>query len=257
MMNRTPQWTLISIFLVALVSTLGCRSNKLNNEKFWKVQRPSVAGSERPAPTPPAVKYVPERVVSTPSQSKRPGQLPSLQMQMKGSSRTAAPTSAVSPARLGAYILKPNDPIIINISGPIEKQYEDIIDEQGNLNFTYIGEVMAAGKTGTQLEREIERLYLDNKIYKQLSVNIVVPTKFYFIRGNVRGPNRYPLIGRVTLMQAIAAAGGFNEFANPKKIILTRGDTTEEINFNDIQKNPARDRELLSGDSIYVPRSIF
>jgi len=157
-----------------------------------------------------------------------------------------------------AYRLRALDPVIINLrSIPVPQDIEDIIDEGGTLNLPFIGRVKAAGLTTTELEQRIQRLYLDQQIYKQITVNVVSASQSYYVRGEVKQPGRYPRITGVTIVQAIAAAGGFTEFANPKKVKIIRAGKTFVRNVEDLERDPEKDEAVDSGDVIVVPRSIW
>ncbi|MGA0332728.1 MAG: polysaccharide biosynthesis/export family protein, partial [Kiritimatiellia bacterium] len=95
------------------------------------------------------------------------------------------------------------------------------------------------------------------KIYRDVTVRVVVPNTFYFIGGEVRQPGRFPMVGRVTLSQAVVAAGNFTEWANERQVILVRNNERVMINFRKIKENPNLDVELLAGDVITVERSTF
>lgn len=183
----------------------------------------------------------------------------------------AAPAPAVAPAPertvqpaasdtgITFYRFKSGDPVVIYLRGiyPKDEAVEDIIDEDGNVTLPLIGDITAAGKSTSQLEADITRLYIDGGYYRTVTVNVVMPSPFYFIRGEVRAPGRFPVVSGVTILQAIAAAGGYTEFANPRKVQLIRGKTTTPVNMRDIERNPERDIRLESGDVIVVDRSIL
>jgi len=158
------------------------------------------------------------------------------------------------------YRLKAGDTVYITLtgSGGLNEQLETVVDEQGDVKLRFIGAVKAGGRTTTELEREIEAEYTERqKIYKEVVVRVVVPNTYYFIGGEVRQPGRFPMIGRVTLSQAIVAAGNFTEWANSKRIFLVRDNERREINFRDIREDPTEDVELQPGDVITVDRSTF
>jgi len=158
----------------------------------------------------------------------------------------------------GAYLLRPGDTITINLQEiPEAQMIQEELDENGMISLIFIGEIMAAGKTSSELEREIEAKYIEGDFYKRVSASVVVPTKTYTIRGEVNQSGRFMITGRTTLLQAVAAAGGFNEFANPKKITIFRGSEIIRKNFKEIEKNPESDLEIQSEDSIFVARSIW
>ena len=101
-------------------------------------------------------------------------------------SKTLPSVSGPEPYR---YRLKHGDPIIITLRGiaglgPVSER----VDENGNIKLDYIDTVHAIGKTAAELEESIERAYLDQKIYRNLSVSVELPLKSYFIRGEVLKP---------------------------------------------------------------------
>ena len=157
------------------------------------------------------------------------------------------------------YRLRQNDPIIIFLRGimPKDDQIEEIVDERGYITLPYIDDVLAAGRTSSELEREIQRLYIEREIYRSITVNVVMPSQSYFVQGEVRQPQRYNLVTGTTLLQAIASAGGYTDFADPKRVTLTRGRDVKVVNMREVERDPRQDISVESGDVIRVPRSIF
>jgi len=157
-----------------------------------------------------------------------------------------------------AYRLKPGDPIAIYLRGiPREEMIEDIIDENGYINMPFINRVMAADKTSSELEHDIRKKYMDGKIYKDVTVNVVSAMQSYYVRGEVRSPGRYKLMSGITLVQAVAAAGGYSEFANPRKIKMLRAGEYFIVDVRDLEKHPEKDIDVEPDDVIIIPRSVF
>ena len=179
--------------------------------------------------------------------------------ELKAPEASGIDSGAGGNAGSAAYKFKAGDPVVIFLRGimPKDEQYEDIIDEAGNVNLPYIDSVRAAGKTTSQLEKEIQKSYLDQRIYKSVTVNVVMPSQSYFVRGEVRNPGRFSLITGVTLVQAIASAGGYTDYADPTKVKIVRGEKTNQHNARDYERFPERDISVEPGDVIVVPRSIF
>lgn len=159
-------------------------------------------------------------------------------------------------ALVGLYKLKPLDPLYISFLGiPQEKQVETVIDEYGEITLPYLQEaVTAAGLTVSELEREIQRVYIEGDIYQTITINVQASSKSYFMEGEVMRPQEYPLNRRITLLQAIAAAGGTTEFAN-NAVVVTRGGENLELNMKKLRKNPELDIPIEAGDRIKVERS--
>jgi polysaccharide biosynthesis/export protein len=80
-----------------------------------------------------------------------------------------------------------------------------------------------------------------------------------FISGMVGRPGAYPLSGAITVLQMLSMAGGVNEFADDKKIIIMRAENGKQralkFNLRDVKKgkNLQQNIELKPGDTIVVP----
>ncbi len=170
--------------------------------------------------------------------------------------RAPAPVPPSGPTAV-AYRLRVGDAVVVSVRAPAEQQYELIIDEYGMIKLPMIPDIRAAGMTGSELERAIKSSYINNKIYREVTVNVLVPQRSYFVRGEVRAPGRYPIIGGVTLLQALAAAGGYTEFADPRRIQITRQGAQINANARDIERNQADDIAIETGDVIVVPRTWY
>lgn len=159
----------------------------------------------------------------------------------------------------GGQLLQVGDIIKISLEHPEwrgKPPFEQRIKEDGSITLPYINKVMAARKTPAQLEDEIRKAYLDQKYYKHLSV-IVMSTenRFFFVYGFVKLPGRYPYVGDLTVTRAIATAGGFTEFSKKDSVTISRQDgTTEKVDCEKAEKNPALDVPVFPGDTINVPR---
>ena len=133
---------------------------------------------------------------------------------------------------------------------------EDRIKEDGTLNLLEGKTFVAAGKTRGQLEREIHDWYVP-RFYLKMTVSVrqKEQTQFYYVRGEVKSPNRQIYISRIRLLQAIASAGDFTDFARKGSVLLTRADGRRiVINCKKARRNPALNLEILPGDIIDVPR---
>lgn len=233
-------------WLAALAMAAGCSSTGSSMPPAYRYPpRGTPASATRPAAAAPAA--APRAAVAQPAPA------------------AAAPAARVSAAAranatTAAYRLKPSDPVIITLRGipnVPEQQIEVQVDENGMINLPYINQVTAGGKTATEVEQAVQTAYVEQQIYKYITVNVVIPSRSYFVRGEVRTPGRFALISRVTIVQAIAAAGGFTEFANQSKVEVLRGTDKIRVNVRDLEEHPERDREIEAGDVIIVYRSVF
>ena len=155
---------------------------------------------------------------------------------------------------IGAYKLKPLDPIYIRFSGVMEQQQlELIIDENGEISLLHLLEpIKAGGLTTSQLEDLIEKSYLDGEIYKHVSVNVTMTAKVYYVQGEVKQPGQFQLTSGTTLLQAIAGARGYTPYANKKKVTVTRQGRIYTFNVKDLERDPSKDVKIKAGDVIKV-----
>ena len=160
--------------------------------------------------------------------------------------------------------LRIGDPVELKVSGvPAEDQNQVnntySVDADGAINLPYIGKVHAEGMTPAQLSRAIEENYRSNKIYTNPNVTIIMqPTaRFVNVGGSVRSPSRVPFTEDMTLLTAINASGGFNDFADQRHVRVLRGSEVTVYDVRRFRKDPSQDVRLRPGDKIEVPQSFF
>ncbi len=160
--------------------------------------------------------------------------------------------------------LRVGDPVELKIGGvPPEDQNQVnntyTVDSGGAINLPYIGKIHAEGMTPAQLSRAIEDNYRANKIYTNPNVTILMaPTaRFVNVGGSVRSPSRVPFTEDMTLLTAINASGGFNDFADQRHVRLLRGNEVTVFDVRKFRKDPSQDVRLRPGDKIEVPQSFF
>ena len=158
-------------------------------------------------------------------------------------------------------LLRGGDTLIIRLTGvpPADQGiFEVKIDESGKVSMPYIGNVSAANQTTVQLKKNIEELYIQQEIFTNPNVTVdLKEQRFVDVTGEVRMPQRVPYTKDLTALGAVAACGGFTDFANRRRVKLTQAGVTREFNAKEIQVDPSRDIRLLPNDKIHVDRSIF
>lgn len=158
---------------------------------------------------------------------------------------------------LGGYTIKASDPLFIRFSGVMEQQQlEVVVDDNGEISLLHIDEpIKAAGLTTSALEARIERLYVEGGIYKNVSVNVTMTAKVFFVHGEVNAPGEFQLRSGTTLLQAIAGARGYTSFANKKKVTVTRMGRVHTFNMKDLESDPSQDIKIKAGDVVKVWQS--
>jgi polysaccharide export outer membrane protein len=132
----------------------------------------------------------------------------------------------------------------------------------GFITMPMAGEVMAAGKTPAELEAELKSKL--SAYVQEPRINVIVRevnSSRVFVTGEVAHPGAYPLRGRVSLLQVIAQAGGFTDFADSDEILVIRSDEKNKripVRYSDLVKagddaEEKYDFILRPGDTVVVP----
>jgi polysaccharide export outer membrane protein len=138
----------------------------------------------------------------------------------------------------------------------ILQPHQEAIKEDGTIAPPLVGSVVAVGRLTVDLQNELQDKY--NKIFKNLTVTVLPRERYFYVTGQVRRPGPCPYIGETDIIKAIAAAGDLNEFANQRKIQLTRTDGQKKvIDYRKALRDPRYNVPVNPGDRIHVPRSLF
>jgi polysaccharide biosynthesis/export protein len=132
------------------------------------------------------------------------------------------------------------------------------VDANGTISLPLAGTINASGKSPPELAREIERGLRANFVRNpQVSVNLKeTVSQVVTVDGQVAKPGLYPVIGKMTLMRAVATAGGTGEFARLEDVIVFR--TVKQAryagvyNLKAIRLGNYDDPEVFANDVIVV-----
>jgi protein involved in polysaccharide export with SLBB domain len=157
--------------------------------------------------------------------------------------------------------LRVGDSIRVDFSGTpsIIPTVQTDIKGDGTIRLDFIGNVVADGKTPGELERTIQKAYVP-AYYTHLNVTVTPVVRFFYVDGEVvgAGGGRLPYSGPITVTRAIAAAGGFNPFANRRNVRLYRVDGTfKVVNCVKALDDPKLDLPVYPGDKIVVKRRLW
>lgn len=163
--------------------------------------------------------------------------------------------------QLQDYIIGPEDVLEISIWKNQDISREVRVRPDGKISLPLIGEIRAAGLNVELLRKTItERVkeYQDGAV-----VSIIVKeinSYKIFVLGEVVKPGVFILKAKTSVLQALALAGGFNQFASKNKVVVIRSrkdGSTEKIriNINEIVKEGSMDKDivLMPQDTIFVP----
>ena len=133
----------------------------------------------------------------------------------------------------------------------------------GTLSFPLLGSLKAVHLTVGELEAEIRRRLAERFLVNPQVTVFVKEFSSVYVFGEVKNPGSFPLVGKMTVFEAITRAGGFTEVANPSKVKVIRVEGGKEVSYIvDIESltkkgDLSQDRELKAKDRVIVPRSFF
>lgn len=172
------------------------------------------------------------------------------------------PTMSTDAPAHAAGTFNVGDLVIVNFSGlsdTVLQPHEERIKEDGTITLPQIGPVKAVGKTTGELQKEIRSKYVDGKYFKaDLNVTVKGQERYFFVSGEVNRASSYVWSEGMTVLKAIASAGGFNDFADRTEVTVTRADGRQVvINCKKAQRDPKLDLPVYPGDNINVPRGFL
>jgi polysaccharide export outer membrane protein len=181
--------------------------------------------------------------------------------------KNGAPTAVTSnpPAASSAvdddYVIGPDDVLLINVWKEQDLSRPVPVRPDGKITLPLVGDVVASGLTPKQLQANIEQ-DLGKYISKPAVTVIVQEVKShrFNVVGQVQKPGSYLLANRTTVLDGLALAGGFREWAKVKSIYVLRTEangtqTRLPFNYKKVLKGEANGQnvQLKTGDTIVVP----
>lgn len=162
---------------------------------------------------------------------------------------------------LSNYQIAPLDVIRVEVFGAPELTREAEVDAAGNFSVPLAGAVQAAGRNPAELSgaiaAKLQGRYLRNP---QVSVNVVkARPKTFTVDGAVKQPGNYPIIGTMTLQQAVATAQGADQVANLNNVVIfrtvNRQKTAALFSLKAIRAGQLEDPQIYGNDIVIVGES--
>ena len=163
-------------------------------------------------------------------------------------------------AKADTYLLNPGDQLDISVWNEEALQKTIIVLPDGMISFPLVGHLRAAGRSAAAVEKAISDK-LDSFIAEP-EVNVTVTStrgNVTYVVGKVLKPGPIVMVQNTNVMQALAIAGGINEFAsgNALKIIRSNGEEPIilKVRYSDLEKGSdlSSNHRLQAGDVIVVP----
>jgi polysaccharide export outer membrane protein len=167
---------------------------------------------------------------------------------------TAAPAGRFSQLGVGDLLM-----ISFSDLGPLTslREQQVRIPDSGVITLPHNIRVQAAGKTTSELEKDIRNAYVPI-LYTTLTAIVRTEERSFIVDGEVRQPGQKPYLSEMTVLRAIGVAGGFTEFANKKRIQLRRQNGQRFlINWHKAIERNELDLPVYPNDHIIVVKTWF
>lgn len=179
---------------------------------------------------------------------------------MPAESATSAAPPAAPAAPTADYRLGRGDKLRVEVYKDTYLSQSLQIRPDGKITLPLVGDLVASGLTPIELRDQIStalKEYVANPVVTVIVVEVTEPV--VYVMGEVNQPGSIALRGQTTVLQALAMAGGFKEFANPKGIRILRRNAdatrveTIPFKYKDALKPDAPIVYLQPGDTVVVP----
>jgi polysaccharide biosynthesis/export protein len=170
----------------------------------------------------------------------------------------AAPHSTTS-----EYVVGPKDKLSITVFDEPALTKLITVDGDGTFDYPLIGRVRASGLSVRAIQEDVtERLKKDYLVNPQVAIEVeTYRSQSVYVTGQVRLPGAVPLMGNMTVMEALSRAGSPTPDAGSYIVINRRavGDANqpaqERVAMSDLQNGRVRTMGLHDGDTIFVPKA--
>jgi polysaccharide export outer membrane protein len=177
--------------------------------------------------------------------------------------QTAPAASAVDPS----YIIGPGDSIQVFVWRSPELTVTVPVRPDGKISTPLVEDLVAVGKTPSQLARDIESRLAEYVRSPQVNVIVTAPANAFNqvkVIGQVNSPQSLAYRAGMTVLDAVLECGGLTEFAAGNRAILVRKDEAGKeqrikVRLNDLVKKGkiSANADLKPGDVLIVPESVF
>ena len=170
--------------------------------------------------------------------------------------------SATSPTPQSAYRIGPFDTLEVRVFGVPDLSGDVQVDGAGSVSLPLIGQVTAQGLSPFELAERIESLY-QAAYLRDPQVSVLLKESVanrITVSGEVGQAGVFPVVGRLTLIQAVALAQGPGQYADLRNVIVIREidgrQMAARFDLGAIQRGAAEDPEIFAGDTIIVDTAV-
>ena len=183
------------------------------------------------------------------------------------------------PAGAGDYLVRPGDTLRVEIVEDPSMNRDVLVAPDGQIQLPFVGSVLAGGRSVDQIRAGVTMALADDfavgptvfvglsAVAPRVAVQAVpepVETLNVYVMGEVAKPGRIEVSPGTTILQVLASAGGFSDFAATRRIQLRRpqgqAESVYALNYDAIERGQSADGQarVMDGDTLIVPtRRLF
>jgi protein involved in polysaccharide export with SLBB domain len=147
-----------------------------------------------------------------------------------------------------SYILGPGDRVRVIVFNETDLSGDFDVDGRGQISVPLIGEIQAGGGTVRQVERTIEQRLREGFLRDPKVSAQVIGYRPFFILGEVRTPGSYPYVNGMTVVSAVAIAGGYTPRANKREVVIIRAGK---------EMKASEEMVVMPGDTVRINERFF
>ena len=156
-----------------------------------------------------------------------------------------------------SYLIGPEDILHIEVFRDTDMTRAVNVRPDGKITMPLIGDLQAEGLTPERLTVQLKEALTQFMTAPEVTISVLqVNSKAFVVTGKVNRSGKFPLVTPIRVFDALGLTGGFQDFANTKKITIVRGGDRLYFNYNDYikGKKEALDQNiwLQNGDTILV-----
>jgi polysaccharide export outer membrane protein len=162
-----------------------------------------------------------------------------------------APMSAGNPA--DGYVLESGNRVRVTVFGEANMSGDFLIDSSGAISMPLIGNIPASGTTVPGLTQRIAAQMQKENILREPRISIeILSFRPFYVLGEVRQPGEFPYSTGMTVLSAIARAGGYDYRARQGEVVLVRMENGQQKDYRATERTP-----ILPGDIVRVLERSF
>ncbi|HEY1793820.1 MAG TPA: polysaccharide biosynthesis/export family protein [Opitutaceae bacterium] len=176
------------------------------------------------------------------------------------STNDAGALTQAASSPLASQTLRSGDVVKVSFPGSPTLNTTQTIRPDGRISMEIVGEVMAAGLTPSDLEKDLLQRYSGQLVDKEVTVTVVSSSFPVFVSGAVIKPGKIDSDHPITALEAVMEAGGFDaERADTRAVVVIREEDGRSKNYTlNLQRvldgKSTESFYLRPSDIIYVPQ---